>query len=75
MIANVDSVQGGWKPNMWGNYPKHMLGKVNQYPAIEWLSTPSARRPELYDRTKKQDPFKSNVDVEELDYENQRLFS
>lgn len=31
----VKSIQGGWKPNMWNNYPKHELEKVKFIPTFE----------------------------------------
>ena len=57
---------------MWGNYPKHMMGKVVQYPQVDWLPEPEVRRPELSERKRKRDIFKNNIDVEELDLQNQK---
>jgi hypothetical protein len=72
VISVKKSVQGGWKPNMWGNYPQHKLGKVEQIPPIDWMIPPRERRPEVMEREKKRDPFKFDHKVEQRDYEDQR---
>lgn len=72
VISRTKSVQGGWKPNMWGVYPKHELGKVEQLPPVDWLGETRERRPEVDERTKKKDPFKVDFKVEESDYEDFR---
>jgi hypothetical protein len=57
---------------MWGTYPQHELGKVEQIPTVDWLVKTRERRPELADRLKKKDPFKVDHKVEEMDYEDFR---
>ena len=60
---------------MWGNYPQHELGKVEQLPQIDWLLEPKERRPELAERSKKKDLFKQKIDVEKGDHDGQRMMS
>ena len=68
-------MQGGWKPNMWGSYPRHEMGKVDQMPKIDWVEELTPRRPELAERKKKKDPFHSRLDAEMIDAIGQRTLS
>jgi hypothetical protein len=74
VIRSTKSVQGGWKPNMWGSYPLHELGSVRQLPEIDWFNEPKPRRAELQDRKRKKDEFASRLDVEKMDHDAQRNF-
>ena len=43
VISPVKSIQGGWKPNLFNNYPKHEISKVDpwfEYPHVEEKITP-----------------------------------
>jgi hypothetical protein len=75
VITRTKSVQGGWKPNMWGSYPRHEMGKVSQMPKIDWIPEAKPRRPELAERTKKRDPFRSGLDAEYIDDIGQKSLS
>ena len=67
MISTTKSVQGGWKPNMWNNYPQHMMGKVRQLPDVKWIVPPKPARPELSEKKKERDPFKQKLNAEDMD--------
>lgn len=75
VITGTESVQGGWKPNMWGTYPQHETGKARQMPAIDWMLEARERRPELADRKKTHDEFKPKIDVEKHDKSGQSMMT
>lgn len=57
---------------MWGTYPKHKMGKVEQLPPIDWMIPAREARPELSERTNKKDPFKVRFRADEFDTKEQR---
>ena len=57
---------------MWGIYPKHIMGKVDQLPPLDWLIPPREVRPEIAERTVKKDPFKVRFPADDKDSEDQR---
>jgi hypothetical protein len=57
---------------MWGVYPKHKMGKVDQLPPLDWMIPPREARPELSERVNKKDQFKVGFKADDIDTEDQR---
>mmetsp|Transcript_11328 Transcript_11328/g.12448 ORF Transcript_11328/g.12448 Transcript_11328/m.12448 type:complete len:169 (+) Transcript_11328:58-564(+) len=53
VVSNKASIQGKWKPNIWGQYPQFQVEKVRTLPRFEWPEEITTPREPAKPRVKK----------------------